>query len=97
MNLVNELTLLAALASSMYVVGAAICRLRHGSLAKPWATLYVAVLGNALWTASDLMRGHATLRDATIVIVVAAYIYLTQKSWVAGVPVIAKKQRNNSV
>lgn len=97
MNLINELILIAALAGSMYVIGAAICRLRHGSLAKPWATLYVAILGNSLWTAYDLMKGQATLRDATIVIIVAAYVYLTQESWVAGVPIIAKKQRNISV
>lgn len=94
MNYATEAFLLIATTSAAYVVGASICRLRHGALAKTWATLYAAVLGLAMWTVLDLVQGSATLRDGAIVIAVAAYVFMTRKSWSEGVPRIAKRASN---
>lgn len=91
MNYLTEATFLASMTASLYVVAASVCRLRHGSLAKGWATLYAAVLGLAMWTVLDLIQGSATLRDAAIVIAVAAYVFMTRKAWVDGVPNTARK------
>lgn len=90
MNMLIDLLMLTALTGSVYVTGAAICRLRHGSLSYKWATLYAAILGNALWTALDIIQGQAGVRDAMIAVITSAYMHLTRQAWSEGVPHIAQ-------
>lgn len=92
MSYLTEAFFLLSITASGYVTGASICRLRHGDISKGWATLYAAVLGLAMWTLLDLAQGSATLKDGAIVIAVAAYVFMTRKSWFEGVPKIAKRE-----
>ena len=91
MNIFSELVTLTGLTACLYVVGASVCRLRHGSLSYAWATLYTAVMANALWTATDIIGGDGDLRDALIALLTAAYLHLTRRAWSEGVPSIAQK------
>ena len=91
MKYLTESFLLLSMSSAVYVVWASCCRLRHKDISKVWATLYTAVLSLALFTMVDLAKGSATLRDGAIVVSVAAYIFMTRKSWLEGVPKVAKR------
>lgn len=90
MNALNELTSILTFSAACYVVGASVCRIRFGDIAKSWAALYVAVGGYAMWTLLDLLKGQTTHRDATIVVVAAYYVFKTREAWANGVPPIAK-------
>lgn len=90
MTALNELTSILTFSATCYVLGATVCRIRFGDIAKSWAVLYVAVGGYAMWTLFDLLSGQTTYRDATIVIVAACYVFKTRAAWANGVPPIAK-------
>lgn len=91
MNLADEISFFAAFTSCIYIASGVLCRIRHGNIAKTWATVYSATLGTALWTLMDIVNGQAGLRDTLILVTMATYIVLTQKSWADGVPKIARR------
>lgn len=91
MNYFVEAFELLSISASLYVVCASACRLRHGDIAKDWATLYAAILGLAMWTLLDLVQGSAKPKDCALVIAVASYIFMTRKAWFECVPATARK------
>ncbi len=90
MNIINESINSLVFIASLYVAGAALCRLGHGPLRQSWIWLYWAVFGNALWCLYSVLISAVSPKDAALAVVVAAYIWMTRSAWVNGAPPIAR-------
>lgn len=80
-----------AFVGAVYVMGAAICRLRLAGIKPRWIALYTAVFASACWYNHALIYESVTMRDVLTSVMVAAYVFMTRNSWSDGVPEIARR------
>ena len=91
MNVVVDFVSNLAFACCLYVVGAALCRLRVAHISKIWVLLYTFLFANALWCLWDALTSTLTLRDMSMMVMAGIYIFLTRKRWAKGVPEVARR------